>query len=64
MKVRIDKEMCQGHGHCITVCPDVFESDEEGFGVVKNENVPEHAEADCRRAEANCPERAIHIERN
>ena len=40
---------------------EVFDDDEQGFGVVKQENVPKEAEEDCARAEANCPERAIHI---
>lgn len=61
MKVRIDSETCQGHGQCVFLCPEVFDDDEQGFGVVKQENVPKEAEEDCARAEANCPERAIHI---
>mgnify|MGYP001818120629 FL=1 len=63
MKVRIDKDACQGHGQCVILCPEVFEDDEQGFGVVRNEVVPEEAEHDCERAEASCPERAIHITR-
>ena len=61
MKVRIDKEACQGHGQCVILGPEVFEYDEQGFGVVRNEVLPEAAERDCERAEASCPERAIHI---
>ena len=63
MKVRIDKNICQGHGQCVILCPVVFGDDEQGFGVVKNENVPKEAQSDCERAEANCPERAIQITR-
>jgi len=63
MKVRIDKEACQGHGQCVILCPEVFEDDEQGFGVVRDEAVPTEAEGDCERAAASCPERAIHITR-
>ena len=45
------------------LCPAVFDDDEEGFGVVKSEQVPEEAENACERAEANCPEQAIQITR-
>ena len=61
MKVRIDNETCQGHGQCVFLCPEVFDDDEQGFGTVKHEDVPKEAEEDCARAEASCPERAIHI---
>ncbi len=63
MKVHIDKDLCQGHGQCVILCPEVFDDDEQGFGVVRNEDVPKGAEADCERAEASCPERAIQITR-
>ena len=45
------------------LCPEVFGEDEQGFGVVRNEDVPKENAADCERAEASCPERAIHITR-
>jgi ferredoxin len=63
LKVRIDSDVCQGHGQCVILCPAVFTDDEEGFGVVENENVPKDSEKDIERAEASCPERAIHIMR-
>ena len=63
MKVKIDKDACQGHGQCVILCPDVFDDDDQGFGVVRSEDVPPSAEADCERAEASCPERAIQITR-
>ena len=63
MKVRIDRDLCQGHGQCVILCPTVFDDDEEGFGVVRAEEVPADAERDCEQAEAACPERAIQISR-
>jgi ferredoxin len=63
MKVRIDSDACQGHGQCVMLCPTIFTADEEGFGVVRHEEVPPDQEQDVRQAEASCPERAIHITR-
>ena len=61
--MRIDAAVCQGHGQCVILCPEVFSADAEGFGVVERADVPGSAEADVERAHASCPERAIHITR-
>lgn len=44
---------------CAIASPEVFGSDEYGNAVVLLDSVPEHLHAATRRAEANCPERAI-----
>ena len=64
MRVHIDSDRCQGHGQCVFLCPEVFGADEQGFGVVRQEEVPEGAEADAQKAEASCPEGAIRIARS
>lgn len=61
MQVRIDTTRCQGHGNCNLVCPEVFGFDEQGFGRVRIEQVPERLGADVERAGQACPERAIEI---
>jgi len=63
MKVRIDTEVCQGHGQCVMVCGAVFRFDEQGFAVVEAEEVPAEHEDAVARAELQCPERAIRTER-
>ena len=60
--MRIDAARCQGHGQCNLVCPEVFGSDEQGFGRVRIERVPERLREDVARAEGTCPERAIEID--
>jgi ferredoxin len=61
VQVRIDTSRCQGHGQCNRVCPEVFEFDEQGFGRVRFEQVPERLCADVERAKQACPERAIEV---
>ena len=64
MKVKIDSERCQGHGRCYDIAPGVFGDDEEGYGKVLGDGtVPPDEEQDARLAVANCPERAIELQK-
>jgi ferredoxin len=63
MRVHVDQERCTGHQMCAIAAPDVFGSDHLGNATVLIEgDVPDHLIAATRRAESNCPERAISIE--
>jgi ferredoxin len=60
VKVSVDPSRCAGHAQCAAICPEVFDSDEEGYAVVLAEGVvPEGAEDLARTAIGACPERAI-----
>ncbi len=59
MKVTVDEDKCAGHGMCLTMCPEVFELNEDGWAVADPEEVPAGLESSARDAIANCPERAI-----
>ena len=60
MKVQIDPKLCQGHGRCYDLAPDLFGEDDEGYGTVPGDGVvPPGREQEARLAVANCPERAI-----
>jgi ferredoxin len=60
VKLQIDPAVCQGHGRCYDLAPDLFGDDEEGFGQVLGDGiVPPEQEHEARLAVANCPERAI-----
>ena len=62
MKLQINPDLCQGHGRCYDLAPDLFGDDEEGFGQVLGDGiVPPDKERDARLAVANCPERAIEL---
>jgi ferredoxin len=61
VKVRIDTEACTGHGRCYTLAPEVFDSDDRGYGLVISEELPEDRRAQALIGVQNCPEQAISI---
>lgn len=62
MKVYLDKSLCSGHGRCYELAEAVFTDDEFGHAVLACVTVPLGQEEAVRRAEGNCPERAIRVE--
>jgi ferredoxin len=62
MKVRVDTELCVGHGRCYALAPDVFEADDRGHCLVPGEEVAADLEEKARIGEQNCPEHAITID--
>lgn len=63
MRVRIDDDLCVGHGRCYALAPELFEPDDIGQGqVIGDGAVPAGQEDAARKAAANCPERAVILE--
>jgi ferredoxin len=63
MKAVVDEDRCRGHGVCCTICPEVFELNNDGYAEVLVSEVPSDLAAEVRSAAANCPERAISLSR-
>lgn len=62
MKLRIDSSLCQGHGRCYDLAPDLFGEDEEGYGTVLGDGtVPPDKQHEASVAVSNCPERAVQL---
>jgi ferredoxin len=61
MRIRIDRDLCTGHGRCFSLAPEVFGFDEEGFSVLKLETITPDLEAAARRGAGGCPERAVSV---
>ncbi|OLT23103.1 ferredoxin [Pseudonocardia sp. CNS-139] len=61
-RVAIDSSRCEGHAKCVMDSPEVFDFDDQGFGVVKIEVGAEEHRESVRRAVAGCPEFAISLE--
>jgi ferredoxin len=63
VKVHLDPGLCQGHGRCYDLAPELFGEDDEGYGTVLGDGVvPAGREQEARLAAANCPERAISVD--
>ena len=62
MRVRVDRERCQGHARCAALAPELFALDGLGNAreIGEGKVLPE-LEHKARLAEANCPEVAIRI---
>ena len=62
MRVQIDSDKCQGHNRCYALAPELFDVDDYGSALVRDDGVvPVGLEDKARLAIANCPEFAIAI---
>ena len=62
LRVRVDRERCQGHARCFALAPELFELDEWGNAHERGDGIVAPAlEAKARLAQSNCPEFAIDI---
>ena len=62
MKVRVDSDLCVGHGRCYVLADEVFEADDRGHCLIPSEDVPSALEEKAGVGQQNCPEHAISIE--
>jgi ferredoxin len=62
LKVRVDRDKCQGHNRCKALAPELFELDEYGNArEIGDGTVPAGLEEKAYLAKANCPEFAVEI---
>lgn len=63
VKVRVNRQRCQGHARCVALAPELFELDEFGEGHAIGDGVVRPDLRDrADLAKANCPESAISVE--
>ena len=62
LKVRVDRDKCQGHNRCKALAPELFELDEYGNAREKGDGtVPPGLEEKAYLAKSNCPEFAVEV---
>jgi ferredoxin len=60
MKLAVDSAVCEAHGQCSVVDPDLFPLDDEGYSAVGSEReVPSGEEEQARVGVASCPVQAL-----
>ena len=63
MRIRVDRDLCQGHGVCRGEAPELFDVDREAEQViVKEERPTESLRARLEAAVRYCPTHALRIE--
>ena len=62
LKIRVDKQKCQGHARCKSLAPELFDLDEWGSAHERGGgSVPAGLEEKAWLARSNCPEIAIEV---
>ena len=63
LKVKVDREKCQGHARCAALAPELFALDKLGNAQeIGDGSVPDALVDKAYLAQANCPEMAIDVE--
>ena len=62
MKAKVDRDTCIGCALCTSICPEVFEMDDENIAIVVADPIPADVEEEAKDAEDQCPVDAISIE--
>jgi ferredoxin len=61
--LRVNPILCDAHGHCAELLPELIELDEWGYPIVSAEAIPPDLARDARRAVSMCPRLALLVER-
>ena len=62
MRVRVDIDLCQGHGVCVNEAPEVFQLEGDGPVSILLDEAPELLRAKLADALRYCPTGAIAVE--
>ncbi len=62
MRIDYHRDKCQGHNRCYMLAPELFDTDDEGYAILRVEGeIPAELEDKAHLCADNCPEYAITI---
>ena len=63
MRLRVNPIMCEAHGMCVELLPELIRRDEWGYPIIEHPEVPAELEALARKAADACPTLALLLEK-
>jgi ferredoxin len=60
--LRVNPILCDAHGHCAELLPELIQLDEWGYPIISDEPIPRGLERQARQAVSMCPRLALRIE--
>ncbi|HKR52405.1 MAG TPA: ferredoxin [Pseudonocardiaceae bacterium] len=63
MRVEVDPNICEAHGQCNAVAPEVYELDDGGYCLIRNPEVAPELEFRAGDGALACPVQAIAVTR-
>jgi ferredoxin len=63
MKVGVDPLLCEAHGECVSILPEVFDLDDNEVLQIREGELAEGEVARAEHAVASCPMGALHLSR-
>lgn len=63
MKVVVDRSVCEAHGVCTSILPEVFDLDEEEVLQIREGELADGEVASAEQAVASCPLGALRLSR-
>ncbi|MGH3693086.1 MAG: ferredoxin [Pseudonocardiaceae bacterium] len=61
MRVEVDPNICEGHGQCNAVAPEVYDLDDDGYCLIRNPEVPPTLHSQAQEGALACPVHAITV---
>jgi ferredoxin len=63
VRVEVDPNICEGHGQCNAVAPEIYDLDDDGYCVIHNSDVAPELESQAEEGALACPVYAITVTR-
>ncbi|MFJ8958104.1 ferredoxin [Lentzea sp. NPDC102401] len=63
MKVGVDPSLCEAHGECMSILPEVFDLDDDEVLQIRDGELASAEVSAAERAVASCPKGALRLSR-